>query len=88
MIRVTLKNGAICYFNNGSQNYYDCLKSEPIKIEKQVKDLTLEEIHKLFGSVKKGSLEELNYFKDGMWHYIGFDDYVDITHLVKGGKDD
>lgn len=66
-------------FNQTEYYPYESIK----KIEKQVKDLTLEKCHKLFGWIKLYKLGELNYFKDNMWHYIGLDEYIDITDLIK-----
>lgn len=49
-----------------------------IKIEKQVKNLTLEECYKLGVNIDT----YINYYElNGQ--VLDFDDYIDITHLIK-----
>lgn len=57
---------------------YELKLSNIVKIEKQVKDLTLDECYKLGVNIDTyGNYYELN------GNVLGFDDYIDITHLIK-----
>lgn len=58
---------------------YELKLSNIIKIEKQVKDLTLEECNKLGVNIDTyGNYYELN------GKVLHFNDYIDITSLIKG----
>lgn len=92
---IELKNARIDYenkmiFYDGEFNYASMWFSEIVKIEKQVKDLTLEECEKL-------GLEPVYHITDDRLIYVKkkghqksspweLDDYIDITSLVKGGE--
>lgn len=84
MIRITSKNGELEEWESNSFDYGKALNKRATKIEKQVKDLTIEECKKL-------GLCGVDLYKGGVWfdepmkEHIDYydDDYIDITDLVK-----
>lgn len=97
MIKVTLKNGDVIQTNKYDYDFYTkniivdnnfILKEDISKVEKQVKDLTLEEMIKLgfykseyTPNIKNYVVFELNK-KTHLQHNLT--DYIDITSIVKG----
>lgn len=101
MIRITFDNGITKEYQGCIWDFYDFYgeeevgvlgvrhffqKSRIVKFEKQVKDLTLEEMGKLHLAEKytDGNFTELEGAVHlGTYKIYKLDDYIDITDLIK-----
>lgn len=92
MIRVTFIDGNIEVYESEHQYHFNELMIK--KLEKQVKDLTAQEIYKIFNNLYANELDSIdvcedriavNWFDYGEKTYSEYfnDDYIDITDLVK-----
>lgn len=100
MIRVTSADNSVkelVYMIDTSNAFYMTefiVKYKVVKLEKQVKDLTTQEIYKLFSNCYSNDLDSIDVCEDGIyvnWFDYGektyseyfYDDYIDITCLIK-----